>query len=54
MLQILADSRAEIYGCELAMKMFEVTPEELVERVKAVITVEDFYDLSEGSQIIFT
>jgi len=54
MLQILDDSGAELYGCELAMKMFDVSDDELVEQVKSVITVGDFYDLSEGAQIIFT
>lgn len=54
MLTMLDDSGAHIFGCELAMKMFEVDSSELVEQVKAVITVGDFYDLSEGAQIIFT
>jgi len=54
MLQILDDSGAQLYGCELAMKMFEVDPAELLPQVKDVITVGDFYDLSEGAQIIFT
>jgi peroxiredoxin family protein len=54
MLQILADSGAELYGCELAMKMFKRTKEDLVPQVKAVITAGDFYELSEGAQIIFT
>jgi hypothetical protein len=45
---------AELFACELAMKMFKRTQEELVPQVKAVITAGDFYDLSEGAQIIFT
>jgi peroxiredoxin family protein len=54
MLQILDDSGAQIYGCELAMKMFEVDKKDLVAQVKDVITVGDFYDLSADAQIIFT
>ncbi len=54
MLQILDDSGAELYACELAMKMFKRTKEDLVPQVKAVITAGDFYDLSEGAQIVFT
>ena len=54
MLQILDDSGAEIYGCELAMKMFGLEKSELISQVREVITVGDFYDLSEGAQIIFT
>lgn len=54
MLQILEESGAELYGCELAMKMFKRTKEDLVPQVKDVITAGDFYDLAEGAQIIFT
>ncbi len=54
MLQILDESGAELYACELAMKMFKRTKEDLVPQVKDVITAGDFYDLSEGAQIIFT
>ncbi len=54
MLKLLVDSGAELYGCELAMKMFKRTKEELVPQVKDVITAGDFFDLSAGAQIIFT
>jgi len=54
MLKILVDSGAALYGCELAMKMFKRTKDELVPQVKDVITAGDFFDLSEGAQIIFT
>src|SRR5512139_3820330 len=36
MLKILVDSGAELYGCELAMKMFKRTREDLVPQVKDV------------------
>jgi len=54
MLQILDESGAELYACELAMKMFKREKEELIPQVKDVITAGDFYDLAEGAQIIFT
>ncbi len=54
MLKILVDSGCELYGCELAMKMFKRTKDELVPQVKDVITAGDFFDLSAGAQIIFT
>ena len=54
MLEILADSGAELYACELAMKMFNRTQEDLISQVKEVITAGDFYDLSDGAQIVFT
>ena len=54
MLQILDESGAQLYACELAMKMFKRKREDLVAPVKDVITAGDFYDLAEGAQIIFT
>lgn len=54
MLQILDESGAELYACELAMKMFKREKKDLVAQVKDVITAGDFYDLAEGAQIIFT
>ena len=54
MLEILTDSGAQLYACELAMNMFERTREDLVPQVVDVITAGDFYDLSEGAQIVFT
>lgn len=54
MLQILDESGAELYACELAMKMFKRERKDLVPQVKDVITAGDFYDLSDGAQIIFT
>jgi peroxiredoxin family protein len=54
MLQILEEAGCELYACQLAMEMFGYEPSDLVPQVKGVITAGDFYDLSEGSQIIFT
>lgn len=54
MLKILDESGAVLYACELAMQMFKRTKEDLVPEVREVITAGDFYDLSEGAQIIFT
>jgi peroxiredoxin family protein len=54
MLTILDEAGAQLYACELAMKMFKRTKDDLIPQVKEVITAGDFYDLSEGAQIIFT
>jgi peroxiredoxin family protein len=42
MLDILVESGAELYGCELAMKMFKGTKEDLVPQVRDVISAGDF------------
>lgn len=54
MLEMLDDSGAEIYACELAMTMFKRTKDDLLPQVRDVITAGDFYAMSEGAQIIFT
>lgn len=54
MLQILDEAGCELYGCQLAMEMMGLEKKDLVPQVKDVITAGDFYDLSEGAQIIFT
>jgi len=54
MLGILDESGAKLYACELAMKMFKREKNDLLPQVVDVITAGDFYDLSEGAQIIFT
>ncbi len=54
MLNILEEAGAELYACELAMKMFKRKREDLIKPVKDVITAGDFFDLAEGAQIIFT
>lgn len=52
-LQMLTDSGAKLYGCELAMQMFKLKKEDLVPQVEGVLTAMDFFDKSEGAQIIF-
>ncbi len=54
MLGILNEAGAELYACELAMKMFKREKGDLIGEVKDVITAGDFYDLADGAQIIFT
>ncbi len=54
MLQILDEAGCELYACQLAMEMFQLEKSDLIPQVKDVITAGDFYDLSDGAQIIFT
>ena len=53
MLDILHQSGAELYACQLAMDMFKLQRNDLVPQVKDVITAMDFIDKSEGAQVIF-
>jgi peroxiredoxin family protein len=53
-LEILDEAGTELYACELAMEMFDLKESDLVPQVQGVITAGDFYEKSEGAQIIFT
>jgi peroxiredoxin family protein len=53
-LQMIADSGAGLYGCKASCDLFEVSKDDLIEPVKDIITVGEFYQLAAGGQIIFT
>lgn len=53
LLQILADSGAHMFACQMAMEMFKLKKEDLVPEVEGVLTVVDFFDKAAGSQVIF-
>ena len=46
--------RAGLYGCQASCDLFGITQDDLVEQVKDIITVGEFYALATGGQIIFT
>ena len=49
----LSDAGCELYACELAMQMFDLERDDLVEQVADVITATDFYALTGDAQIVF-
>jgi peroxiredoxin family protein len=55
-LDMITAGGGEIYACKLAMDMFKLKKEDLVDHVIDVLTVGDFYALAggENTQIIFT
>jgi peroxiredoxin family protein len=54
-LEILSASGTKLWACKLAMDMFNITEEDLIEDLDGVLTVGDFYNRAEanGTQIIF-
>ena len=54
MLKMLDESGVDIYACKLAMEMFDYTEQDLVPQVRKVLTVGEFYDVSDGGQLVFT
>jgi len=55
-LEMIIAGGGEIYACKLAMDMFKLKRSDLVDEVKEVLTVGDFYGKcgGQGTQIIFT
>jgi peroxiredoxin family protein len=53
--EMITAGGGEIYACKLAMDMFKLTKADLIDDVKDVLTVGDFYGLAGGerTQIIF-
>lgn len=50
---MLHEAGCRMYGCELAMRMFGRTREDLLPEIEDVITATDFYDLTVGASIVF-
>lgn len=55
-LEMISDAGGKIYGCKLAMDMFNLEKEDLWDRVDDILTVGDFYREGAGTrtQILFT
>ncbi len=54
MLKMLDESGVDMYACKLAMEMFGFAKDDLVPQIRSVLTVGEFYDVSDGGQVIFT
>ena len=52
-LEVLQDSGAKLYACSLAMEMFKLKEEDLVEGIDGVLTAMDFMELTDGAQVLF-
>jgi peroxiredoxin family protein len=51
---MISDTGAGIYGCKASVDLFGLTKDDLVDQVKDIITVGEFYEMAAGGQIIFT
>ena len=52
-IEMIADTGAGLYACQAAMDLFGLTKADLVEQVKDVITVGEFYEVAAGGHIIY-
>lgn len=53
MIRMLHESGAQMFGCELAMKMFGRTQADLLPEVSEIITATDFFERTVGADIVF-
>jgi peroxiredoxin family protein len=53
-MEMISDSGGHIYACKLAMDMFKLKKDDLVDSVESVLTIGQFYEQSAGASIIFT
>jgi len=55
-LEMITAGGGELYACKLAVDMFKLKKEDLYDDIKDIITVGEFYEMSDGeqTQIIFT
>ncbi len=54
-LEILSDSGCKLWACKLAVDMFHLEKEDLIEQVEGILTIGDFYNRAdqEGVQLLF-
>ena len=54
-LEILSDSGCKLWGCKLAIDMFHLKDEDLIDDLDGILTIGDFYSRAndENTQILF-
>ena len=52
-MQMLADAGAKMYACKMSVDMMDLTKDDFVDGVEAIVTAAEFIDMTEDTQIIF-
>ena len=54
-IEILSDSGCKLWGCKLAIDMFHLKEEDLIDELDGVLTIGDFYSRAdqEGTHLLF-
>ncbi|MCJ7468545.1 MAG: DsrE/DsrF/DrsH-like family protein [Maribacter sp.] len=54
-LEILSDSGCRLWACKLAVEMFHLEKEDLIDEIEGILTIGDFYNRAdeEGTQLLF-
>ncbi len=53
-LEMISDTGAGLYGCKASCDLFGLTKDDLIDQVKDIITVGEFYEMAAGGEIVFT
>ena len=53
-IEMIHDAGGKIFACKASVDMFGLKMEDFCDQVEKILTVGEFYQLSAGSQIIFT
>jgi peroxiredoxin family protein len=53
-IEMISDTGAGLYGCKASVDLFGLTKDDLVDQIKDIITVGEFYEMAAGGHIIFT
>ena len=53
-IEMIHDAGGKLYACKATVDMFGLTMDDFCPQVEKVLTVGEFYEISAGSQIIFT
>ena len=53
-IEMISDAGGKLYACKATVDMFHLTDDDFCPQMDGVLTVGEFYELSAGSQIIFT
>lgn len=53
-IEMISDAGCNLYACKATVDMFHLTEKDFCPQMDKVLTVGEFYELSAGSQIIFT
>lgn len=53
-IEMIHDAGGKLYACKATVDMFHLTEADFCPQMEGVMTIGDFYEMSAGSQIIFT
>ena len=53
-IEMISDTGAGLYACQATVDLFNLTKDDLIDQVEAIITVGDFYEMAVDGHMIYT